>query len=458
MSDLAAMPAGRLATLFRAGEATPVEAPEALLAKLDAAEPAVDAFAHLDQAGAAAADRAAAECHRAGEAPRPLDGVPVSVEDMLPTIGKSTRRGSRTTDPHAPQDGDAPAAARLRADGAVLYGKTTTTEFGGSPCSTSALTGETRNPWSLDHACTGSSMGAAAHLAAGVGTMALGNDASESIRMPAGAVGVVGRKPALGRVATWLPSVAGVLGHIGPMAADVADAALPLAAMEGPDPRDPLSAAPFAPLPGPVDGVAGLRVACSPTLGIAAPDEAVRAHVEEVDPPPGGVVGAHDCLRIGDRAASDRTGPGGARRAEMGELVARVLDRAAGHGLDDHVAADRHRLALTAAMRGFHQRFDLVIRPTLAVTAPPLGMRPGPGDAHWCRVEGRIRSPYAFAFDTTGQSAISVPCGLAPGPPRLPVGLQVLAAPHRDDLVLRAARAFEAPRPPERSRLAVAGG
>lgn len=466
MTELATRPADALAADFRARRLSPVEVVEAVLARLDAVDPAINAFVHVDRAGARAQASAAEARFAAGAPLGPLDGVPVSVKDMLPTVGMPTRKGSRTTDPDAPQDTDAPAVARLRAQGAVLYGKTTTTEFGGSPYSTSPLTGVTRSPWHLDYGCAGSSMGAAAQLAAGVGTLALANDASGSIRMPASFGGCFGLKPSFGVVATWPPSAAGILGHTGPMSWSVAESGLLLSAIAGPDPRDPWSLPRMGDLLGadPEAGVRGLRIAWSPGLGLSLPDaeveatcaaaarsfEALGASVDEADPDLSGLFEAYDCLRICNRAASYRASGAASNRGSMDELVARVLDQAESYGLDAYIAAQKTREALAVRLRAFHARYDLLLCPTLAVPPLPIGAAPGAGDDHWYQIGGEVWSPYTFAFNMTHQPAASVPCGLTAGggraPAGLPVGLQIVAAPFRDDLVLRAARAYEAMR------------
>lgn len=460
--DLAALPAASMVRGFRDRSLGPVEVLEAVLARLELTEPAINAFVHVDRAGAMEAARASEARHARGEPLGPLDGVPVSVKDMLPTRGMPTRKGSLTTDPDAPQDTDAPAVARLRAQGAVLYGKTTTTEFGGSPYSISPLTGATRSPWHLGHGCAGSSMGAAAHLAAGVGTLALANDAAGSIRMPASFGGVVGLKPTFGRVATWPPSAAGILGHTGPMGWSVADTALLFDAIAGPDPRDAWSLpAGDSTVPEAAPDLGGLRIAYSPTMGIRAPDREVRAatdtaaaalaalgaEVEEVDPPLDGLFEAYDTLRICNRAAAYRASGAAAARGQMDELVARVLDQAAAYSVADYIAALARREALTAAMAAFHDRYALLVTPTLAVPPLPIGAGPGPADAHWYQIGGEIWSPYTFAFNMTHQPALSLPCGLTTdGVAGLPIGLQIVGARHQDALVLRAGQALEATR------------
>ncbi len=477
MTDLSTLPAPVCRAGFATGQISPVEVLEAVLDRLDRVEPSVNAFAHVDREGARDAARASEARWRSGTALGPLDGVPVSVKDMLLTKGMPTRKGSRTTDPDAPQDVDAPSVARLRDGGAVLYGKTTTTEFGGSPYSSSPLTGITRSPWHLGHGVSGSSMGTAAQLAAGVGTLGLANDAAGSIRMPASFGGCFGLKPTFGLVPTWPASAAGILGHTGPMGWGVEETAQLLSVIAGADPRDPYSLPDGAvSLAEAQESVRGLRIAYSPGLGIRPPDPEVRqatdaaarafadlgANVEEVDPDLSGLFDAYDCLRICNRAAAYRAAGVAARRADMDEIVARVIEQAAAYSVDDYVAALAAREALSARMRAFHQTHDVLITPTMATLPLPIGSGPGPDDAHWYQIDGDIWSPYTFVFNMTQQPAASIPCGTAARPDMpeavLPIGLQIVAAPYRDALVLRAARAFEAVRDWSRPRFPFAGG
>ncbi|SNS25237.1 aspartyl-tRNA(Asn)/glutamyl-tRNA(Gln) amidotransferase subunit A [Tropicimonas sediminicola] len=217
---------------------------------------------------------------------------------------------------------------------------------------------------------------------------------------------------------------------------------------------------------GPEDGVAGLRIAYSPGLGIRSPDIQVReacdaaaatfaalgATVEEADPDLSGLFPAYDCLRICNRAATYRANGASQARDEMDELVARVLDQAEAYDTDAYIAALGTREALAARMRAFHETYDLLICPTMAVPPLPIGAGPEPKDAHWYQIDGDIWSPYTFVFNMTHQPAASIPCGLTRPDPAsglpggLPLGLQIVAAPFSDDLVLRAARAFEASR------------
>ncbi|MEM7567831.1 MAG: amidase family protein, partial [Pseudomonadota bacterium] len=357
--DLAAMSATQMAERFRAGSLDPVTVLESVLSRLEETDPVLNAFCHVDRKGAHAMAWGSAERHARGEPLGPLDGVPVSVKDMILTKGMPTRKGSLTTSPDGPWDEDAPSVARLRAGGAVLFGKTTTTEFGGSPYSTSPLTGDTVGPWNTNYGCAGSSMGAAAQLAAGVGPLALGNDAAGSIRMPASFGGCFGLKPTFGIVANYPPSAAGILGHTGPMSWTVADAALMLGVIAGPDARDAYAVPRLEGMLG-ADieaGVEGLRIAYSPSLGIRPPAPEVAAAtdgaaevfaglgatVELADPDFSDLFAAYDTIRICMRAASYRRSVPAGSEDRMDPLVARVMKQAEAYSRDDLIEALRLR-------------------------------------------------------------------------------------------------------------------
>lgn len=462
-ADLAALTATEMTAGFRAGSFTPTEALESVLARAEAIQPVLNAFVRFDADRAMDAARASAERWRQGRALGPLDGVPVSVKDMILTRGMPTLKGSKTVDPAGPWAEDAPAVARLRAGGAVIFGKTTTTEFGGSPFSTSPLTGATVGPWDTRYGCAGSSMGAAAHLAAGAGPLALANDAAGSIRMPASFGGCFGIKPTYGLVAAYPPSAAGTLGHVGPMSGSVADSAALLDVIAGPDIRDgdSLPRQPDSLVFAPEAGVRGLRIAYSPTLGIRAAEPEVAAltdaavarfaelgaTVDAVDPDLPDLFRAYDILRLSSRAAAvGALGP--ADRAKLDPVVARVVEMAEAITVADLVWAHQARARLKAGMMAFHRTYDLLVTPTLAVLPFPITKTQAAEDRHWYEMDGEIWSPYTFAFNMTQQPAASIPCGLTAAgsreAPGLPVGLQIVAAPFRDDLVLRAAAAFEA--------------
>src|SRR5437660_1470142 len=212
-----------LLDLYRRRELSPVEATRVILDRLDALQPRINAFCIVDRDGALAAARASEERWLRGEAVGRLDGVPVTIKDLILMRGIPTRRGSRLVEPDQDWSEDAPATARLREAGAVIIGKTTTPEFGWKALGDSPLTGITRNPWDLSRTPGGSSAGAAAACAAGIGPLHVGSDGAGSIRIPSAFTGAFGLKPSFGRVPAHPPSPMGLLAHIGPMTRTGAD-------------------------------------------------------------------------------------------------------------------------------------------------------------------------------------------------------------------------------------------
>ena len=257
-----------------------------MLARIDTRNAATNAYCLVRDEEALASAKESEQRWQAGEPAGLLDGVPVSVKDLLLTSGWPTLRGSLTIDEAGPWTVDAPAVARLREHRAVLLGKTTTPEFGWKGVTDSPLTGVTRNPWDPARTTGGSSGGAAAAVASGMGPLALGTDGGGSIRIPASFCGIVGLKPTHGRVPVYPPSTFGTLSHVGPMARTVADAALLLDALGSPDYRDPLALDRRTPVSAELDAVrvGGLRVAYSPALGYAKVDPEVAAAVRERSP------------------------------------------------------------------------------------------------------------------------------------------------------------------------------
>jgi aspartyl-tRNA(Asn)/glutamyl-tRNA(Gln) amidotransferase subunit A len=236
-TDPALATAADLAAAFRAHTLSPVEAARAVLARIAACEPRLNAMVLVDEAGALAAAAASTARWQAGAPLGALDGVPATVKDLVDLAGQPTRRGSLVTDP-APRPEDAPSVAALRRAGAVIVGKTTTTEFGWKSPGDCPHTGITRNPWSTAHTPGGSSSGAGAAAAAGYGPLHIGTDAGGSIRIPAAWCGVVGVKPTFGRVPQWPLGAFGPVAVAGPMTRTVTDAALMLSAIAGHDWRD----------------------------------------------------------------------------------------------------------------------------------------------------------------------------------------------------------------------------
>ncbi len=243
-TEPALMSAEELLASYARRSLSPVEVLKAVTERIARLNPAVNAFAVLNPRSLEAAGESEARW-RAGRPRGGLDGVPVTVKDLVDLAGFPTRRGSRLTD-SAPAADDAPSVLALKEQGAVIIGKTTTTEFGWKAAGDCPLHGITRNPWNRLHTTGGSSAGAAAAAAAGFGPLHLGTDAGGSIRIPAAWCGVVGLKPSFGRVPQWPHGAFAPLAVAGPITRTVRDAALMLTAIAGFDLRDPFSLPPEA--------------------------------------------------------------------------------------------------------------------------------------------------------------------------------------------------------------------
>jgi len=457
--DLAYASALSLLELYRRKALSPVEVTQALIDRLDALEPKINAFCFVDREGALAAARASEGRWRRGEPNGLLDGVPVTIKDLILMRGFPTRRGSRLVDP-APDAEDAPATARLREAGAVILGKTTTPEFGWKALGDSPLTGITRNPWDLSRTPGGSSAGAAAACAAGIAPLHLGSDGAGSIRIPCAFSGIFGLKPSFGRVPAHPLSPMGLLAHLGPIARTVADAALLLSVIARADHRDPYALPPENKdySEGIEAGVRGSRIAYSPTLGYAQVDpeiaaaaaqaarrfEALGAIAEEVDaifPSPRDALytlwaaGAAKVLEGFPDQRPELIDPGLAATAAEGAKISAV----------DYLGADLVRTALGRQMAEFHQKYDLLLTPMMPIPALPVGqdLNDPAAERHWIDW-----SPFSYPFNMTRQPAASIPCGLTRA--GLPIGLQIVGPLYADDRVLRAARAFETTQPVRR--------
>ena len=224
--DITRLPATELLRRYQDKSLSPVEVTQAVLDRIEHDNPVVNAFCIVDPKQALASARGSESRWAKGAPCGLVDGVPTTIKDVVLTKGWPTLRGSRTTDPHQSWEEDAPCTARLREQGAVLLGKTTTPEFGWKGITDSALTGITRNPWNTGRTPAGSSGGAAAAAALGLGALHIGTDGGGSIRMPAAFTGVFGHKPTFGRVPAWPSSAFGTLAHVGPIVRTVGDAAL----------------------------------------------------------------------------------------------------------------------------------------------------------------------------------------------------------------------------------------
>ncbi|MBT2414022.1 amidase [Streptomyces sp. ISL-12] len=443
----------RLLDGYRTGALGPVEVTRAALARAERARAEVNAFVRITAEEALARARESEERWRRGEPRGRLDGVPVTVKDLLLMRGHPTLRGSRTVSEKGSWDEDAPSVARLREHGAVFLGKTTTPEYGWKAVTDSPLSGVTRNPHDPTRTAGGSSGGAAAAVALGAGPLALGTDGGGSIRIPASFCGIFGLKPTYGRVPLYPASAFGTLAHVGPMTRDAADAALMLDVIGAPDARDWSALAPTGRSYTEAlrEGVHGLRVAYSPTLGgqvavrpvvTAAVRRAVErlaelgAYVTEADPDVTDPVDAfHTLWFSGAARVAQRLGP--RRRELLDPGLREICGQGARYSALEYLAAVDVRTELGRRMGRFHEVYDLLLTPTLPITAFEAGAEVPKGSGHR-RWTGW--TPFTYPFNLTQQPAATVPVGRDGD--GLPVGLQIVAARHRDDLVLRAAHAL----------------
>jgi amidase len=460
--DLTFTPATALAKLYRSRKVSPLEVVQAVLARIEAVNPAVNAVVTLARDSALRdARRATAALGRGASLPL-LHGIPVGIKDLAQTRGLRTTFGSTLYIDHVP-DEDALVVARLRAAGAIIIGKTNTPEFGFGPTTFNDVFGRTRNPWDLTKTSGGSSGGSAAGLATGMFPLAEGSDLGGSLRGPAAFCGVVGFRTTPGLIPRYPTTLAWDSYWVeGPMARTVADTALMLSAIAGADDRAPLSydvdvgafvKAVNAP------SVKGWRIACTPDLGgLVMLDKEVRATVEHA----AGVfrsLGARveeACADMSDIAEIVRLSRGflmvaghGDRLPKHRNVLQPGLVENTEQGLQftarDVAQAELLRTRQWHRVREFLAARDLWITPTMAVPAFPVE------HPHVMEINGEPvgkamqRSLLTYAFTVMGLPAISIPCGFTSA--GLPIGLQIVGKRRGEAAVLRAAAAFEAAQP-----------
>jgi amidase len=461
--DLCFTPATELHRLYRARKTSPLEVMQAVLARVDAVNPRLNAIVTLARdAALREAKTATAALKKTGRKLGPLHGVPVTIKDLTPTKGIRTTWGSKIFEHNVPTE-DSLIVERLKAAGAIVLGKTNTPEFGAGGNTFNAVFGPTRNPWNTALTCGGSSGGAAVALATGMGPIAQGSDLGGSLRTPAAFCGVVGFRTTPGLVPMHPTLLAwDSLGVTGPMARTVGDVALMLSAVAGPDDRAPLSydtdaGAFLKAVKAP--SVKGWRVAWTPDLNGLIPVDAEVARVAE---------GATHVFRsLGAKVES-----GCCDFSEVNDIVlgTRGLTMVANHadklpqwkeqmqkglvwnieqGLAltprDIAKAQTLRTQLWQRVRAFMATRDLLILPTVAVPPFPVE-QPYPTE-----INGKPLDNYTqwffltYGITVTGLPVISVPCGFTRS--GLPVGLQIVGRRRQEAMVLRAAAAFEAAAP-----------
>jgi aspartyl-tRNA(Asn)/glutamyl-tRNA(Gln) amidotransferase subunit A len=452
-------PATELSGLLRRRELSPVELMRTVLERAEALQPVLHAFMTLDAERALAAARTAEIALGREESAGSLAGLPISIKDLEYTAGLRTTFGSRFFEHHVPTH-DGAMTERLRAAGAIVFGKTNTPNFGHKDMTDNLLMPATRNPWRLERTPGGSSGGAAAAVASGIGPLAHGSDGAGSIRIPAALCGVFGFKPSFGRVPYWPnQDFWAARSHTGPIARTVRDAALMLSAMAGPDPRDPLTLdTPPEDYVAACDGdLRGLRVAWSADFGYAHVDPEVlelttrAAHAFEdlgctvesaaaTWPDP-----AEWASLLWDYNTAIRNAARHAQRPDWFEpSMVEQIERGLSTSATEVGEALLARSSFYEQMRQFMAPYDLLLTPQMPCVAWPvdggvssIAHRPTPAMFD--------HLPFTFPFNLTGWPAASVPCGFTSDD--LPVALQIVAPWHQDALCLRAAAAFEAHRP-----------
>ncbi|HWN31953.1 MAG TPA: amidase family protein [Pseudonocardia sp.] len=474
--EICRLSATELVRQIGAGQLSPLEVTEAVLARMERLDPLLHAFCTPTPELARAQAARVGEKIARGEPVGPLAGVPIGVKDLIATKGVRTAMGSPAYRDFVPDEDDV-AVERILAADAVLLGKTNVPELGYSGVGHSPISATTRNPWHLEMTSGGSSAGSGAAVASGLGPAALGSDGGGSVRIPAAHCGIYGFKGSMGRIPLYpgcrderYPGVSSweSLEHLGPMTRTVADAALLMSVLAGPDPRDRHS------LPaGDVDwlgsvgsavtgavtgaGIGGPRVAFSPDLGYLAVDPEVReiaaraaavfekdlgCVVELADPGWSDPFEAFWSLVVADtdlvgmRALADAHGP--AMSPHLVEMVRRPWTA------EQLTTAGMTRKAVVNRMWRFMADYDLFLTPTLAVPPFPVHMQ-GPEIIDGRFVPTTSWLGFTYPINMTGQPAATVPAGFTSA--GLPVGLQIVGRHLADGAVLRASAAFEAAAP-----------
>ena len=434
------LPATELAEAYRRRTLSPVDVTERMLVRIAAINPTIRAYFQIDESGAREAARAAEARWAKGAPAGPLDGIPVSIKDHLQTKGLANPRGS-FLNPLTPATFDAPVAARLRESGAVILGKTTMPELSVIPVTTSVAFGATLNPWDIARSPGGSSGGAAAALAAGLCTLAVGTDGGGSIRLPAAFTGLFGLKPTLGRVPYWPGQTDRTVA--GPIARSAADAGLMMNVIARPDGRDWMelppdgtdyAAAATAP-------VKGMRLAYSRDFGFATVDPGVASTVER------GVAQLKDAgciveevgavafdafeiymIQAAVRLAAMRKATDAATLARFPRAVHSVLDFAERVSVADVQRMYDGRNRLGDTLLALFRRFDAIVSPAAPIEAPPIGQFYPNGE--FDSLPGRNLLAFACPFNLIHMPALSAFCGATRA--GLPVGLQI-AGPKSSD-------------------------
>ncbi|MDZ4230998.1 MAG: amidase [Dehalococcoidales bacterium] len=453
--EICYLPVVEMVEAVKSKKLSPVEIMDAVLSRIERLNPEINAYCTLVADSARQQAKEAEARVMKGEITGPLHGIPVSIKDLLFTRGIRTTGGSRIYQDFVPEQ-DAIIVERLKAAGAIVVGKTNTSEFGWTAITDNRLFGATRNPWNPGFNSGGSSGGAAASVAAGMGPLAVGSDAGGSIRIPASFCGVFGFKPSFGRVPLY-PGFSewGMLAHGGPITRTVKDAALTMEVIAGRDDRDRFSLPEekLSYLSSLDADIKGLRIAWSPDLGyanVALPvlritESAARTFsgmgcaVEEASPDISSPERAY-ALFVGLWLGTVLKDKMEQWREEIDQGLLRFIERNQERLAWEFVQASMEQLEFWHKIQPFFEKYDLLLTPTIAV--PPLELgQPAVREINGVKVTPLGWMPFTYPFNITGQPSASVPCGWTDD--GLPVGLQIVGRRFDDVTVLKAAAAIE---------------
>ena len=447
---------------YRKKELSPVEVTDALLARIDSLNPRLNAIVTLTAEAAREQARRSEKAYADGS-PGALEGVPITIKDLIPVAGVRTTFGSKLYEDYVPE-ADAVLVERVKAAGALIMGKTNTPEFGLVAVTDNLVFGPTWNPWDNKKTVGGSSGGAAAGLAAGFAPLAVGNDGGGSIRVPASLCGVVGLKPEFGRVPSWPHLVHGweTMNHEGPLTRTVSDAALLLQVMAGRDERDRFSLAlePEEYLKAAGAGAKGLRLAFTSDLAsiTVEPEVAEITRKAALSFADLGCAVAEDDPGIFDMSPDLATlviETGAAHEDHLEEAAEKMfppyrpfLELASAFTARDLARVGFHREDIWQKLWPFFETYDALLTPTTMCPAfdlKPGGMMISPEVVNGVEVGPANWISFTFPFNFTGQPAISIPCGFTSA--GLPVGLQIVGRRFDEATVLALAGAFERAHP-----------
>lgn len=445
------------ASHIRSGHLTPLQLVEASLVSVQTHNPTLNAFGDVYVEDALDQARQMTTEAEAGNYRGPLHGIPFGIKDLFSTAGLRTSKGSLTSLDNVPEN-DAPIIRRLKDAGAIILGKTATTEFGWTGASTSRVFGNGRNPWNPQLTSGGSSSGSAIAVAARMVPATLGSDGGGSVRIPGAFCGVFALKGSLGRIPTWPWSATEMLSHAGPITRTVRDSALLFDLLSGPDPLDHQA------LPAPTESYLArcdaplrqLRIGYCPTLFETPVDPVIAAAVEAAVEHIAGALpvdvtrltldwkdplATFETLWVGGRGIAYGT----SLRNQLDQLdpgFAALIERSAEYDLAAYLAAVQQRAAFANQVHALFDKFDLLLTPTLPVlpfsadSTAPEGCPGQDGAVPWARW-----TPFTYPFNISGNPAASMPCGFSPQ--GLPIGLQVIGPRFADADVLQFCAAFE---------------